>query len=107
MKKDTKTFLITMLGIPAVLFSAWGVHSMDAASTVMVTREPEIVFETPPQEEVSQEPQKPVVRVVSQAPVATVSTPIPVVTPTPPPIATSLPAVPAKKQKASRRTRAS
>ncbi|HRH24097.1 MAG TPA: hypothetical protein PK109_00710 [Candidatus Paceibacterota bacterium] len=115
MRKDTKTFLTTVLGIPLVLSGAWGVNTANQAGVVVYEREavaedvpevvvvPEVKEETPPP-----------VTVPAPKPVPVAVTPPPVVPAPPPPapvvVATVTPPVaPAPKPvvKKSRRTRAS
>lgn len=117
MRKDTQTFLSTVLGIPLILSGVWGVNEANEASTVVFEREhvAAVTPETPQPVELPKAvpvavPTAPVrkpepVKVVPTAPV-----PPPVVTPVVAPVVEAPPAEPAPKKvvvKKSRRTRAS
>ena len=107
MKDDLKVFLANVLGIPLFLGGAAALHAVDAASVVRIENVPpqmlEVASVAPEEEEAPLEaPEIPSI----PAPVA-----VPAVVPSPAvvavePIVVEEPA-PAKKEKKSRRTRAS
>ncbi|KND47089.1 MAG: hypothetical protein AB199_01515 [Parcubacteria bacterium C7867-004] len=123
MKKDTKTFLYTVLGIPLVLSWVWGLNAANEASTVTYQREhvaeavPEIVLPVEPAQEVvavaTATPVVPVPKPVRAKPVPQpVVVPVPVAPPAVVTVVTPPPADPAPKPKPvavkkARRTRAS
>lgn len=119
MRKDTRTFLATVLGIPLILGSAWGFNAANEASVVVYEREhvaaiePEVPepAETP---EAVTEPATPAAPVRTPTPARTVAqpvvVPVPVVTPVVTPVIEPQPTEPAPTpvaKKKSRRTRAS
>lgn len=113
MRKDTKTFLLTVLGIPAFLSAAWGINAADEATVAVYERDHETDFlpitEEPvgfPEEVVVEEPatlREPVVPVTAPAPTPTPA-PVVIETPAPQPVVET-PVKTVKKK--SRRTRAS
>lgn len=121
MRKDTKTFLSTVLGIPLILGGVWGFNAANEASVVVFEREhvatvePEIPQPTELSKEVAvvatatpaaPKPKPVPTKVVAQP----VAVPPPVVTPVVAPVVETPPAEPTPKPvvvKKSRRTRAS
>lgn len=120
MRKDTKTFLSTVLGIPVILGGVWGFNAASEASVVVYQREHSATTESEIPEPI--EPPKEVIVVATATPAPVrpsvpvkivappVEAPAPVVTPVAPTIVEPLPVEPAPKpvaEKKSRRTRAS
>lgn len=115
MKKDTRTFLATVLGIPLVLSAAWSVHAVIQKDTLAVEPEEEVAVATPAEEvpqkveEATPEP-TPAPKPATPKPVPIVATPAPAPAPTPVIVVKPTPApvpAPAPVKKKSRRTRAS
>ncbi len=120
MRKDTKTFLSTVLGIPLLLSGVWGVNALNEASVVVFEREPAeeaapempVLVETPKEVvTTTTAPVTPAKKPVAVKPITVPAivpppAPVPVVTPvvTPPPAEPTPKPVVVKK---SRRTRAS
>jgi len=125
MRKDTKTFLSTVFGIPLILGGVWVFNAADEARVVVFQREPVVAVEpevpqaTEPVKEVpvvgtatpaapAPKPKPPPAKVVAQPPVAV---PPPAVTPVVVTVVETPQADPAPTKRAvvkkSRRTRAS
>lgn len=122
MKKDTKTFLLTIFGIPLILGGVWGAHTSSQGRVVIFERAPVVTVEPEIPQSIQVPPE---VAITAPAPAAVpVRTPVatkpvsqpatvpqPVVVPTAPVVATSTTIEPAPKavaaKKKSRRTRAS
>ncbi len=120
MKKDTRTFLAAVLGIPLFLGTATGIHAMNSVNGATFERAPEVSDESPVEEATeayADEPEEEVAPAKQVAPptprpVAVAPTPTPVPTPAPAPVVTATttpkPApAPKPKPSPSRRTHAS
>lgn len=113
MKEDLKVFLASVIGIPLFLAGSSAFVAADAASVVVVEKEPmalipqqPLVREEPAEKPVPKEVQPTAPKPVPAAPAPAAPPPAPVVIAETPPPAVPEPA-PVKKEKKSRRTRAS